>query len=840
MSALQGAVAFRQLQALLRGDPPGPDDAYDNPAFERLAGAISRRGLTDEPTGRDLVGLIRHALRTHGIVVGGSPSLDVPAALLGGMGVDEVERVGLKAIKRDGFLRVYANPWSPAWLPNVPQLGVDHSAAAAEIRRKPAAVPADPFFVASLGYSEYRSPAQRAAVRAVVDAPPGSTLALILPTGEGKSACFYTAATVGWKDRGGLPGTVVVITPTVALALDQERVAREYGFEVPYLAYRQSDPEARRDMIERLENGTQEICFISPEAALDPLVSALRKASERGYLTAFVVDEAHLVDAWGGVFRPDFQFLAGLRQELLARAPSPRFRTLLLTATLTESAAFVLRALFGEPGAPLPIVAAPSMRPEHDYWTTGIIPDEDVRDRYLDEAVDCLPRPLIVYTTERADAQRQFERLRNRGYNRIGWMSGESSTVERRHLLQRWSAGTCDIVVATSAFGLGVSYSRVRTVVHACVPEGIDRFYQEVGRSGRDGRAAISLVLPTPDDLRTAQGLAGQKLITIAKGLPRWASMFRSGTFKEVRGGEDVVELTFDLAPGVDPDRIDMRNEQNTNWNLRVLALMAISGLVALREAPRGLKQPDGTFKEVLNVVLRDRGHLTEAAWSTRVEPHRARVGTAGRRSMALMSAYLEGRTCIARAVEHQYSVPANALGAAARIQFEATCPGCPSCRANGTLPGGRSRQSSPPHPWPPTAVPPKVAGWLDPGHRLVVRYSAPLFPADEIEGRRRMTALARLLDGLVRSVRLDPSSGLTPDQLQQVMPNWPIFTSVDLAGGGLPPGPTAMIWGGRVPLEFLYPRPSDQPVIAFAEGVDERYDGLVWPIGLLETLLLR
>ena len=509
---LSGAVAFRQLQETLLGNVPWTEVDYTSPPFRRLSTAVAMYGHKDGPSDVDLVGLIRHALRGHHFDVGGRPYLDVPAQMLQGIATDHLAAARLELIERGPHSRLYAKPWVPSWLPHVPADGVDGPAAARLLRRRANGVQADPFFATALGFPEYRSPGQRSAVRAVIDAPAGSTLAVILPTGEGKSSCFYSAAKTGWADRGQLSGTVVVITPTVALALDQENIARGMGFDAPQLAYRQNDALAREAMKDRLEAGSQGICFVSPEAALGPLVTALRRASERGHISALVIDEAHLVDAWGGVFRPDFQFLAGLRTELLAAAPAPKFRTLLLTATLTASAASVLRALFVDAGEPLPVVAAPSMRPEHDYWTPGIILDASTRDGYLEEAVDCLPRPLIVYTTERADAYRHFERLRARGYRRIGWMSGESSTDERLALLNRWSAGVCDIVVATSAFGLGVNNAEVRAVVHACVPEGIDRFYQEVGRSGRDGRAAVSLVLPTAADLRTGRRLASQKL----------------------------------------------------------------------------------------------------------------------------------------------------------------------------------------------------------------------------------------------------------------------------------------------------------------------------------------
>ena len=84
----------------------------------------------------------------------------------------------------------------------------------------------------------------------------------------------------------------------------------------------------------------------------------------------------------------------------------------------------------------MPIVAAPTVRPEHEYWTPGIVSQEE-QEQFLDEAVACLPRPLIVYATTHPDVDRHFARLRNAGYRRIGWMTGDSTTEERSRLLRR-------------------------------------------------------------------------------------------------------------------------------------------------------------------------------------------------------------------------------------------------------------------------------------------------------------------------------------------------------------------------------------------------------------------
>ena len=97
---------------------------------------------------------------------------------------------------------------------------------------------------------------------------------------------------------------------------------------------------------------------------------------------------------------------------------------------------------------------------------------------------------------------------------------------ERSSLLDAWNGDEVDIVVATSAFGLGVDKPDVRAVIHATCPEDIDRYYQDVGRSGRDGFASFSLVVRTDRDLRDARNLAVPRFIGVERGLERWSAMF--------------------------------------------------------------------------------------------------------------------------------------------------------------------------------------------------------------------------------------------------------------------------------------------------------------------------
>ena len=162
--------------------------------------------------------------------------------------------------------------------------------------------------------------------------------------------------------------------------------------------------------------------------------------------------------------------------------------------------------------------------------------------------------------------------------------TGTTQSDMRRRILQQWADGEIDIVIGTSALGLASIRTMFESIVHATIPENVDRFYQEVGRSGRDGFSAASLVCATAtphqqdDDVSQAYSLL-PKLITIEKALPRWQAMVASSTSE--------AELDWISPRRRPPGRDDMRaGERNRDWNDHLLLLMQRAGLIEVADAP--------------------------------------------------------------------------------------------------------------------------------------------------------------------------------------------------------------------------------------------------------------
>ena len=565
-----------------------------------------------------------------------------------------------------------------------------HPALVEELRRPDEAVRADPAIEGVLGFKQYHSPGQRMAVRSALLLQPGGTLLVVLPTGGGKSLAVFASALL----QGVSDGLTLVLVPTVALALDQARRARELfkgrpeAKGVETWAYHSGlDPQEKKALLRRIHDGMQPIVYASPEAAMYSLRSALLHAARAGRLRTFVIDEAHLVAQWGTEFRPEFQALAGLRRTLRAECEQhsqSQFRTLLLTATLTNEAWWTLKTLFGDDGE-IEVCASVSLRAEPDFYLTESTVEERIE--RVTELAHVLPRPFILYTTTRQDCDDWAGRLESAGLRRSGKIHGGTPTAERERVLSKWIEQELDVMVATSAFGLGMDQSDVRAVVHACVPETIDRFYQEVGRGGRDGKASLSFLVHTPSDLKLAESLSRDRIISVDKGLDRWSAMHRNA---EHVGHEGSLLVRLDTKPAA----IQRDSDANVAWNLRTLILMARAGLLTLEAhtppdvAPREGETENAfasrrqaafdAYKIRARVLPANSNHLSRDVWNDLVQGNRLANNEAEEQANQQLLKLLSGNERFSTLFGSAYRVPD------AGIVVGASTLSCPATRRAG------------------------------------------------------------------------------------------------------------------------------------------------------------
>lgn len=535
----------------------------------------------------------------------------------------------------------------------------------------------DPVLVRNLRLPTYTGHGQREAVRALLHLPPSDTLIVNLPTGSGKSLMAHLPPLL----RQG-SGMTLAIVPTVALAIDQAArmekllAARFPHCELPPLAYHGGLPEDDRKAVRRaILTGAQPILFTSPEAATGSLRTLLEDCAGAGHLDHVVVDEAHLVIGWGNGFRPAFQLLPALTRRLQQRAGARPMRVVLASATLTAVTTEALRHLFGPPERTY-LVAAVHLRPEPRYafqYCDGL---QTQTDRVL-EAVGLAPRPFILYVTRPDEAERWLHTLRAHDYRRVAGFTGRTPSNQRDLLLRAWAANQLDGMVATSAFGLGVDKSDVRTVIHATMPESLDRYYQEVGRAGRDGKAGTSLLLYTQSDVDQARGMAGETLIGDDTGHDRWTLMIDHAANDPQHPDVYWVDLT-QL-----PRHLKVESGANAAWNVRTLTLMARAGLIQLVALMGRTTDEDATPEDVsvatrAAVRIMDDGHRDLLTFARRMQRARDEIWCASKRGIDSIVDVATLRTEISTSLADTYSSSGSI--------WSPVTPCCGGCPAHWTM----------------------------------------------------------------------------------------------------------------------------------------------------------
>jgi len=460
-------------------------------------------------------------------------------------------------------------------------------------------------------YHNYQSPTQKAAIRALLTMPPGAAMLVTIPTGGGKSLLFELGP-LWWRRLTTLEKpSVVVIVPTVALAIAHEKTLRAIpGLQGTRSLRSELSGDARDKIRQEFLRGDVPVLIASPEmlfgSAHEWILQAALPRGERvlaaeGRLSAIFVDEAHIIDSWGRTFRPDFQRLPGLVQEI--RRLNPFLRVLLLSATISDAARRELRRGYSSAATDWVEIDAQVPRYEFDLVSKQF-DSAEVRRRAVLEAIEYLPRPTLVYTTLVEDAESIYKTLRDeKGYKRIGLVTGESSLPgSRQEVVERWTQDGLDLVIATSAFGMGIDKPDVRTVIHACIPESAARYYQEIGRGGRDGRQAIGLCLwwkhgesdfrERDDDLGFAYRLGTNQFLTVGRGVDRWRALLKEVADRYVPvcfddRGYRVIDLSLDAHPS---DLSNLTGRRNRGWNMVLLNQLQRCGALEILEADPELR----------------------------------------------------------------------------------------------------------------------------------------------------------------------------------------------------------------------------------------------------------
>lgn len=292
----------------------------------------------------------------------------------------------------------------------------------------------------------------------------------VLPTGAGKSLCYQLPAVIS-------SGTAVVISPLISLMQDQVNQLKKAGISAAYVNS-SIPPIVQQDILDNLI--CYKLLYIAPERLQD---SFFLKRLHEAEISFFVIDEAHCISQWGHSFRPDYRTLSLLKTQfsnkpimaLTATATVDVEKDIINALSLKDP--YIAKASFDRPN----LMIRAERKEKSDAQVKTFLA------KHKNESG-------IIYAATRKNVDMLYDQLKNEGYLIAKYHAGLSEN-ERHEALENFIHDKVQLMVATVAFGMGINKPDVRFVLHYDMPETIERYYQEIGRAGRDGLPASCLML---------------------------------------------------------------------------------------------------------------------------------------------------------------------------------------------------------------------------------------------------------------------------------------------------------------------------------------------------------
>ncbi len=304
-------------------------------------------------------------------------------------------------------------------------------------------------------------------------------LLMILPTGGGKSLCYQLPSLL-------MSGVTVVISPLLALMHDQVVALQGNGISAAMLSSMQTLEEAQQ-IEQQLRANQIKLLYVAPERLMNNYFLTFLLDLNINF---FVVDEAHCVSEWGHEFREHYRMLSQLKISF------PSTTVAAFTATATQT---VREDILNNLNLQNPKVVTGSLF-RKNLTITAQHRQSDGRKQLLNFLAEHSQEAGIIYAFSRKQTETTADYLKKKGFKAEAYHAGLPTNVKNK-VFKEFVTDEIDIVVATIAFGMGIDKSNIRFVVHMNLPKTLENFYQEIGRAGRDGLEAQTLLLFSTADI---------------------------------------------------------------------------------------------------------------------------------------------------------------------------------------------------------------------------------------------------------------------------------------------------------------------------------------------------
>ncbi|WP_208588117.1 RecQ family ATP-dependent DNA helicase [Gracilibacillus suaedae] len=321
------------------------------------------------------------------------------------------------------------------------------------------------------GFSHFRA-GQKEIIEAVLKK---RNVFAVLPTGTGKSICYQLPAMM-------LSGTVIVVSPLLSLMTDQVKQLKATGFKRVAALNSMLSYQEKEILLQQIDS--YQLLYLSPEMLQSKRILSRLKSLK---VSLFVVDEAHCISQWGHEFRPDYLRIKQAHQ-LLNNPP-----LLALTATATPDVQQDIMDTLQIPDVEKFIY--PMDKPNISFVVEQVNQVKE-KENKLAQIIRSYPVPTLIYFSSREEAARVATILQEKEHNRnVAYYHGGLDNQDRLLIQQQFMNKQLDVICCTNAFGMGINKKDIQLVIHYHFPSQIESFIQEIGRAGRDGQEAVSVIL---------------------------------------------------------------------------------------------------------------------------------------------------------------------------------------------------------------------------------------------------------------------------------------------------------------------------------------------------------